>query len=129
MQGHITNYTKKRYFVYLIASIIIFSLPFIRINENHFFLLSFDHSKLNLFFISFSTQEFYLMPFVLIFLFLFIFFITTLGGRIWCAWSCPQTIFRVIYRDIIQLNFLKFAKISITNKKNMRGNILKNFLE
>ncbi|EAJ7719472.1 cytochrome c oxidase accessory protein CcoG, partial [Campylobacter jejuni] len=56
MQGHITNYTKKRYFVYLIASIIIFSLPFIRINENHFFLLSFDHSKLNLFFISFSTQ-------------------------------------------------------------------------
>ncbi|HHP5555830.1 TPA: hypothetical protein ACSCZU_001503, partial [Campylobacter jejuni] len=25
MQGHITNYTKKRYFVYLIASIIIFS--------------------------------------------------------------------------------------------------------
>ncbi|WP_235623263.1 hypothetical protein, partial [Campylobacter coli] len=26
MQGHITNYTKKRYFVYLIASIIIFSL-------------------------------------------------------------------------------------------------------
>ncbi|EOI0658513.1 hypothetical protein ACMF7L_001381, partial [Campylobacter jejuni] len=38
MQGHITNYTKKRYFVYLIASIIIFALPFIRINENHFFL-------------------------------------------------------------------------------------------
>ncbi len=47
MQGHITNYTKERYFVYLIASIIIFALPFIRINENHFFLLSFDHSKLN----------------------------------------------------------------------------------
>ncbi len=90
MQGHITNYTKKRYFVYLIASIIIFALPFIRINENHFFLLSFDHSKLNLFFISFLTQEFYLMPFVLIFLFLFIFFITTLGGRIWCAWSCHK---------------------------------------
>ncbi|EEU7033779.1 4Fe-4S binding protein, partial [Campylobacter jejuni] len=115
MQGHITNYTKKRYFVYLIASIIIFSLPFIRINENHFFLLSFDHSKLNLFFISFSTQEFYLMPFVLIFLFLFIFFITTLGGRIWCAWSCPQTIFRVIYRDIIQTKFLKIRK-NINNK-------------
>ncbi|WP_257406673.1 hypothetical protein, partial [Campylobacter jejuni] len=29
MQGHITKYTKKRYFVYLIASIIIFALPFI----------------------------------------------------------------------------------------------------
>lgn len=128
MQGHITNYTKKRYFVYLIASIIIFALPFIRINENHFFLLSFDHSKLNLFFISFSTQEFYLMPFVLIFLFLFIFFITTLGGRIWCAWSCPQTIFRVIYRDIIQTKFLKIRKNINNKQKEYEGQYFKKFL-
>ena len=128
MQGHITKYTKKRYFVYLIASIIIFALPFIRINENHFFLLSFDHSKLNLFFISFSTQEFYLMPFVLIFLFLFIFFITTLGGRIWCAWSCPQTIFRVIYRDIIQTKFLKIRKNINNKQKEYEGQYFKKFL-
>ncbi|MCH3852763.1 4Fe-4S binding protein, partial [Campylobacter jejuni] len=74
------------------------------------------HSKLNLFFISFSTQELYLMPFLLIFLFLFIFFITTLGGRVWCAWSCPQTIFRVIYRDIIQTKLLKIRK-NINNKQ------------
>ncbi|MFK0396778.1 hypothetical protein ACISJZ_06210, partial [Campylobacter coli] len=67
MENHITNYTKNRYFVYLIATIVIFCLPFITINGNHFFLLSFDHSKLNLFFISFSTQELYLMPFLLIF--------------------------------------------------------------
>ncbi|EAH4853302.1 cytochrome c oxidase accessory protein CcoG [Campylobacter coli] len=116
MENHITNYTKKRYFVYLIATIVIFCLPFITINGNHFFLLSFDHSKLNLFFISFSTQELYLMPFLLIFLFLFIFFITTLGGRVWCAWSCPQTIFRVIYRDIIQTKLLKIRK-NINNKQ------------
>lgn len=125
MENHITNYTKKRYFVYLIATIVIFCLPFVTINGNHFFLLSFDHSKLNLFFISFSTQELYLMPFLLIFLFLFIFFITTLGGRVWCAWSCPQTIFRVIYRDIIQTKLLKFVKILTINKKNMKGIILK----
>lgn len=125
MENHITNYTKKRYFVYLIATIVIFCLPFITINGNHFFLLSFDHSKLNLFFISFSTQELYLMPFLLIFLFLFIFFITTLGGRVWCAWSCPQTIFRVIYRDIIQTKLLKFVKILTINKKNMKDIILK----
>ncbi|TKX31303.1 cytochrome c oxidase accessory protein CcoG [Campylobacter estrildidarum] len=116
MQNFITNYTKKRYLVYSIVSIIAFILPFIKINGNHFFLLSFDHSKLNLFFISFSTQEFYLMPFILMLLFLSIFFITTLGGRIWCAWTCPQTIFRVIYRDLIQTKILKIRK-NINNKQ------------
>ncbi|MBZ7953429.1 cytochrome c oxidase accessory protein CcoG [Campylobacter sp. W0018] len=116
MQNFITNYTKKRYVLYGIISIIALSLPFIKINGNHFFLLSFIHSKLDLIFVSFSTQEFYLMPFVLILLFLFIFFITTLGGRIWCAWSCPQTIFRVIYRDLIQTKILKIRK-NINNKQ------------
>lgn len=77
MQGHITNYTKKRYFVYLIASIIIFSLPFIKINENHFFLLSFDHSKLNLFFISFSTQEF-ISCLLFLYFFFYLFFLLQL---------------------------------------------------
>ncbi|MGH2267357.1 cytochrome c oxidase accessory protein CcoG [Campylobacter taeniopygiae] len=116
MQNFITNYTKKRYVLYGIISIIALSLPFIKINGNHFFLLSFIHSKLDLIFVSFSTQEFYLMPFVLILLFLFIFFITTLGGRIWCAWSCPQTIFRVIYRDLIQTKILRIRK-NINNKQ------------
>ncbi|TKX32616.1 cytochrome c oxidase accessory protein CcoG [Campylobacter aviculae] len=125
MQGHITNYTKKRYLMYLIITIFIFILPFIKINGNHFFLLSFDHSKLNLFFVSFSTQEFYLMPFVLILLFLSIFFITTLGGRVWCAWSCPQTIFRVIYRDLIQTKLLKIRKNINNKQKEYSGEYLK----
>ncbi|RQD68713.1 cytochrome c oxidase accessory protein CcoG [Campylobacter hepaticus] len=128
MQGYITTYTKKRYFVYLIASIVILVLPFIRINGNHFFLLSFDHSKLNLFFMSFSTQEFYLMPFVLIFLFLFIFFITTLSGRIWCAWTCPQTIFRVIYRDIIQTKILKIRQNINNKQKEYQGKYFRKFI-
>lgn len=128
MQNNITNYTKKRYLAYLVATIIIFCLPFITINGNHFFLLSFDHSKLNLFFISFSTQEFYLMPFVLILLFLFIFFITTLGGRVWCAWSCPQTIFRVIYRDLIQTKLLKIRKNINNKQKEYEGHWIKKII-
>ncbi|MCR6571489.1 4Fe-4S binding protein, partial [Campylobacter insulaenigrae] len=92
MSGCITNFTKKRYIAYFISMIIFILLPFVKINENHFFLLSFDHKKLNLFFIAFDTQELYLMPFVIIGMFLTILFITTLAGRVWCAWTCPQTI-------------------------------------
>lgn len=128
MRPHITNYAKKRYFAYALIALVALTLPFVRINGNHFFLLSFDHKRLDLFFISFDTQELYLMPFVLIGLFLTIFFVTTLAGRIWCAWACPQSIFRVIFRDLIQTKLLKIHS-SIKNKQKLsNANGFKKFI-
>lgn len=128
MQAHITHYARKRYFTYGIIAFVALILPFVRINGNHFFLLSFDHKKLDLFFISFDTQELYLMPFVLIGLFLTIFFITTLAGRIWCAWACPQSIFRVIFRDLIQTKLLRIhASIANKQKQDTQHGIKKFF--
>ncbi|TQR31883.1 cytochrome c oxidase accessory protein CcoG [Campylobacter sp. MIT 99-7217] len=128
MHTCITDFTKKRYYTYILVTCIAFILPFIRINGNHFFLLSFVDKKLNLLFVSFDTQELYLMPFVLIGLFLSIFLITTLGGRIWCAWTCPQTIFRVIYRDLIQTKLLKIYSGIKNKQKQIKGNFVKRIL-
>ncbi len=114
----LTNYTQKRYVAYAIIALIALALPFVRINGSHFFLLSFDHKRLDLLFVSFDTQELYLMPLVLIGLFLTIFFVTTLAGRIWCAWACPQSIFRVIFRDLIQTKLLKIHA-STKNKQKI----------
>ena len=91
-----TYYRPKRYISFGIITLIALILPFIRIEGNHFFLLSFDKKQLHLLFTTFDMQELYLMPFVIMLFFLGIFFITTLGGRVWCGWSCPQTIFRAI---------------------------------
>jgi len=120
-----THYTHKRHIVFALITCIVLALPFIKINGNHFFLLSFDHKKLDLFFISFSTQELYLMPFLLILLFVGVFFVTTLGGRIWCAWSCPQTIFRTIYRDFIQTKLLKIRTSPANKQKHFSGHFIK----
>lgn len=120
-----SNYTKKRYAFFTFMSVFIFIIPWIRINGNHLFLLSFDKKELNLFFTSFSTQELYLMPFVLIFFFLLIFFVTTLGGRIWCGWACPQTIFRVVYRDLIQTKIFGIRQ-STANKQKKPQHGIKN---
>lgn len=109
-------YAKKRYFAFVAITFIAIVLPFIKLNDNHFFLLSFDKKELHLLFTRFDMQELYLMPFVFIFLFLFIFFMTTLGGRVWCGWSCPQTIFRTFYRDFIQTKLLGIRS-SIKNKQ------------
>ncbi|HHO41906.1 MAG TPA: cytochrome c oxidase accessory protein CcoG [Epsilonproteobacteria bacterium] len=109
-------YRIKRYWVYVVITFLALIIPWIKINGNQLFLLSFDHKKLHLAGVAFDMQELYLMPFLLMLLFLGIFALTTIGGRVWCGWSCPHTIFRVIYRDLIETKLLGLRK-RITNKQ------------
>lgn len=106
----------KRYYLYAFATIFTLVLPWITVNGNHFFLLSFDKLQLHLAFIQFDMQELYLMPFLLMLMFLGIFGITVLGGRVFCGWLCPQTIFRVFYRDLIETTIVGLRK-RIKNKQ------------
>ena len=112
-----TPYRYRRYIGYMIASVVALSLPFIRIDGNHIFLLSFDKKQLHLLGVAFDMQELYLMPFLLMLLFLGIFAVTSLGGRAWCGWACPQTIFRVIYRDLIEATLLGLRRIRNKQKE------------
>ena len=121
-------YRYKRYIFFVFATIVSLALPFITINGNHFFLLNFDHKQIHLFFTKFDMQELYMMPFLLIFGFLGVFFITTLGGRVWCGWACPQTIFRVVYRDLIQTKLLHIRKRISNKQTEVKGQHFKRFI-
>lgn len=122
------SYAKRRYIFFACITLFVFILPFIRINDAQLFLLSFDKSRVDLFFTKFDMQELYLLPFLFITLFLSIFFLTTLAGRVWCGWSCPQTIFRTLFRDLLQTKILKIRK-NIQNKQNEpQGQIFKHAL-
>ena len=112
-----TPYRIRRYVGYIIATIVALGLPFVRIDGNHVFLLSFDKKQLHLLGTAFDMQELYLMPFLLMLLFLGIFAATSLGGRAWCGWACPQTIFRVIYRDLIESKLLGLRRIKNKQKE------------
>jgi len=112
------SYTHKRYITYALVTLFIFVVPFITINGNHLLLLSFETFEFHFIGLSFSVSEFYVMPFLLIALFVGIFAITTILGRFWCGWTCPQTIFRVIYRDLIEGGLLDLRKL-----KNKQKNI------
>lgn len=109
-------YYKQRYVVFVILTVISIVVPFITVDNAHFFLLSFDKKQLHLAFVIFDMQELYLMPFLLMLMFLGIFFITTLAGRVWCGWGCPQTIFRIVYRDVIETKLLGLRR-STQNKQ------------
>jgi cytochrome c oxidase accessory protein FixG len=111
-----TSWRVKRYYIFVVITIIALGLPWITIDGNHFFLLSFDKLKLHLAFIQFDMQELYLMPFLLLSMFVGIFGMTVVGGRVFCGWICPQTVFRVIYRDLIETKILGLHK-RIKNKQ------------
>ena len=125
------SYSKKRYFVYFSLTLFIMLIPFITINNNHILLLSFD--KLQFHFVGsvYSVSELYVMPFLLMFLFIGIFALTSMFGRIWCGWSCPQTIFRVIYRDLIESTILDLKRIKNKQKEidyNKKANQIKKYI-
>jgi cytochrome c oxidase accessory protein FixG len=111
-----TPWRIKRYYVYAFATIVALGLPWIHINGHQFFMLSFDKMKLDLAFVQFDMQELYLMPFLLMLMFITIFGMTVMGGRVFCGWVCPQTVFRVIYRDLIETKLLHLRK-RIGNKQ------------
>ena len=53
---NVRQYLKKRYVMYFITTILILTIPFIRINGNHIFLLSFDHKQLHLLGVAFDAR-------------------------------------------------------------------------
>jgi cytochrome c oxidase accessory protein FixG len=119
MNNQTTNslYRIKRYWVYVLATVVAVGTPFIQIGGNQVFLLSFDKKQLHLLGTVFDMQELYMMPFLLMFMFIGIFAITAIGGRAWCGWTCPQTIFRVIYRDLIEGKLLGLRRIKNKQKE------------
>ncbi|RXJ86900.1 cytochrome c oxidase accessory protein CcoG [Arcobacter sp. CECT 8985] len=110
------SYAKKRYINFFAITIFTFCLPFITINGNQILLLSFDKMQFHFLGLAFEMQELYIMPFLLMILFIGIFAMTSIAGRVWCGWACPQTIFRVIYRDLIESKIFNLRRIKNKQK-------------
>lgn len=111
------SYSKKRYLIYFIITIFVMLTPFITVNENHLLLLSFERLQFHFLGVAYNVNELYVMPFLLMFLFIGIFAMTSIWGRVWCGWACPQTIFRVIYRDLIESTILDLRRIKNKQKE------------
>ncbi len=118
---------KKRYITYLFITLFILVVPFVTFHGNHLLLLSFEKFQFHFFGYAFSVSEFYVMPFLLIFFFVGVIALTSMYGRVWCGWGCPQTIFRVIYRDLIEGTLLDMRRIK-NKQKGKKHPKVKTFL-
>jgi cytochrome c oxidase accessory protein FixG len=90
-----------RTLVSIVFLIIFFAMPLIKINGHPFFLLNVIERKFVLFSIAFFPQDFFLFVLAMITFVVFIALFTALFGRLWCGWTCPQTVFmEMVFRKI-----------------------------
>lgn len=93
-------YNRRRLVSYVLL-IIFFGMPWLRIDGDPLFLFNVFERKFILFGHTFWPQDFILVALMGVGLFVSVFLFTTVLGRIWCGWTCPQTIFlEMVYRRI-----------------------------
>jgi cytochrome c oxidase accessory protein FixG len=85
--------------IFLLA--VLFGMPLLKMHGHPFMLFNIIERKFILFGLDFSPQDFYLFGLVMIALFVSLFLVTAVFGRIFCGWICPQTIFlEMVFRKI-----------------------------
>ncbi len=76
-------------------------VPFIRVNGNPLILLDIANRKFIIFGAIFWAQDTFILALLMLSFVLFVVLFTVTFGRIWCGWTCPQTIFlEMVFRKI-----------------------------
>lgn len=122
VKGFFRNY--RNYF-YSFLVLFFLLLPWTEINGVQTVLLDLPNRKFSIFGITFWAHDAPMIFFVLAFFTLGLAFVTSVWGRIWCGWACPQTVFiDLIYRNIekwIEGNYLQRREL---NKQELNLNKL-----
>lgn len=74
-----------------------FALCWVSINGEQLIYFDLPARKFHLFGVTFWPQDFVLLSWLLIICAFGLFFITTLFGRVWCGYTCPQTVWTFIF--------------------------------
>ena len=93
----------RRWVAYTLIAFFVF-LPFLRINDKQAVLLDLAQRKFTIFGFIFLPTDTLLLVLVGLFLFISIITLTSILGRGWCGWACPQTVYlEFMYRPLERL--------------------------
>lgn len=95
------KFYNARTIVSVILLAFLFGVPFIKVDGHPFLLFDIVNRQFIIFGSLFTPSDFYLFGLIMISVFVLLFLITTLFGRVFCGWICPQTIFlEMVFRRI-----------------------------
>lgn len=98
------RFVKARYVVFAALIAVWAALPWIQIGGHPAMYLDVPGRHFYLFGATFNAQDFWLVFFLLSGTGLALITITTVLGRVWCGWACPQTVFMEgVFRRIERL--------------------------
>lgn len=81
--------------------LLLFGMPFIKVNGNPLFLFNIPDRTFILFGQLFLPQDFMILGVAMLVALVFIIVFTLLFGRVFCGWICPQTIFlEMVFRKV-----------------------------
>ena len=88
----------------VLQAVIIVGLPFLKISGQSALRFDVPSLQLHFFGVTLWMEEFFIVLAGLIFLTFLIVLVTTLFGRVWCGWLCPQTVIVDFSRFIDRLD-------------------------
>jgi len=80
-----------------------FGIPWLMVNGHQAIWFDLPQRQFHIFWITFWPQDFSLLAWALIIAAFALFFITTLLGRVWCGYTCPQTVWTAIFMWVEQV--------------------------
>lgn len=93
-----------RRIVAYVLIVVFVAIPHLRISGKPLILLDIPAREFTLFGHTFLPTDTLLLAFALVGLFVSIALVTAVGGRLWCGWACPQTVYmEYLFRPIDRL--------------------------
>ena len=87
------RWTTRKYIFYAVLIFVYVAAPWITIGGHPAVLIDIPERSAYLLGATFTNQDFHLFFFVLIGMGIALFIVTSLFGRVWCGFACPQTVF------------------------------------
>jgi cytochrome c oxidase accessory protein FixG len=98
------RFNRLRNWAFAALTVLLFSLPFVGVGGHPAVFLDMQHRHFYLFGATFNAQDFWLLFFVLSGIGFGLIVVTSLWGRVWCGYACPQTVFlEGLFRPIERL--------------------------
>ncbi|MBC7858269.1 MAG: cytochrome c oxidase accessory protein CcoG [Burkholderiaceae bacterium] len=91
------RYATLRWVCVWLTQLVFYGLPWLSWNGRQAVLFDLDERKFYLFGTVLFPQDFYYLALLLIICAYALFLFTAVGGRVWCGFSCPQTVYTKIF--------------------------------